>query len=132
MYIKRLITILFTILLSVSANSQNIKEVSRYWTSFAQTIEVQTDSIKKFKIVAYAKTETSDDKAWSGVWARVDNKPEQGRGFFDNMRDRPIKTNAWTEYTIEGTIDERSEKIVFGGICMYNGKFFFDKFELYI
>lgn len=132
MYIKRFITILFTILLSISANSQNIKEVSRYWTSFAQTVEVQTDSIKKFKVVAYAKTETSDDKAWSGIWARVDNKPEQGRGFFDNMRDRPIKTNEWTEYTVEGTIDERSEKIVFGGICQYNGKFFFDKFELYI
>ncbi|WP_299683659.1 hypothetical protein [uncultured Dokdonia sp.] len=132
MYIKRFITILFTILLSISVNSQNVKEVSRYWTSFSQTVEVQTDSIKKFKVVAYAKTDTNDEKAWSGIWARVDNKPEQGRGFFDNMRDRPIKTNLWTEYTVEGTINAASEKIVFGGICMYNGKFFFDKIELFI
>ncbi|WP_299213492.1 hypothetical protein [uncultured Dokdonia sp.] len=129
---KKLVTILFTILLSVSVNSQTVKEVSRYWTSFSQSIEVKTDAVKKFKIIGYAKIETSDEEAWSGIWARVDNKPEQGSGFFDNMRDRPIKSNVWTPYTIEGTIDGKSDRLVFGGICSYNGKFFFDKFELYI
>jgi hypothetical protein len=129
---KKITTILFAILLSVTVNSQTVKVVSKTWTSFSQSIEVKTDSIKKFKIIGYAKTETTDEKAWSGIWARVDNKPEQGRGFFDNMGDRPIKSNTWTEYTVEGTIDAKSDKLVFGGICLYNGKFFFDKFELYI
>ncbi|MDH7447856.1 DoxX family protein [Aquimarina sp. 2201CG14-23] len=129
---KRLVILLFTVLISISVNSQNVKEISRSWTSFAQSIEVSTDSVKKFKVVANVKLETSDKKAWAGVWARVDNKPEQGRGFFDNMRDRPIKSNTWNSYVVEGTIDSKSEKLVFGGISLMNGKFFYDKFEVYL
>lgn len=132
MYNKRLITVFFTIFISISAYCQTVKEISRNWTSFTQTVEVETDSIKKFKVVAYVKAEISEEKAWSGIWARVDNKPQQGSGFFDNMRDRPIKSNEWNQYTVEGIIDSNSEKIAFGGICLYNGKFFFDKFELFI
>ncbi len=129
---KKFATILFTFLLGLSVNGQDIKELSRNWTSFAQSIEVSSDSIKKFKVVASVKLETSDDEAWAGVWARVDNKPEQGRGFFDNMGDRPITSNKWNSYSIEGTIDSKSEKLVLGGICTKNGRFFFDKFEVFI
>ncbi|MFC4632520.1 hypothetical protein ACFO3O_01275 [Dokdonia ponticola] len=129
---KKILILLFTTLLSLSIYSQNIKEVSRDWTSFSQFIEVKADTIKKFKVVGYAKVAKSDEKAWAGIWARVDNKPEQGSGFFDNMQDRPITSNTWASYSIEGTIDARSDRLVFGGICMNNGKFFFDKFELYI
>ncbi|WP_394751019.1 hypothetical protein [Spongiimicrobium salis] len=129
---KRHIILLFTLLIGVSLKSQEVKEISRNWTSFAQSLEVTADSLKKFRVVAHAKVETSDEEAWAGVWARVDNKPEQGRGFFDNMGNRPIKSDTWNSYTVEGFIDSKSEKLVFGGICSNNGKFFFDNFELYI
>ncbi|AXT19187.1 hypothetical protein D7030_13810 [Flavobacteriaceae bacterium AU392] len=129
---KKLNLLLFTILISLCVNAQTVTEISRSWTSFVQSIDIQSDTLRKFKVIASVKVETSDDKARAGVWARVDNKPNQGRGFFDNMGNRPIRTNKWQSYTIEGIIDSKSEKINFGGILYNNGKFFFDKFEIYI
>lgn len=129
---KKVVISLFAIICSLSIHSQTIKEISRNWTSFSQSLEVKADTIKKFKVVGYAKVEASEEEAWAGIWARVDNKPEQGSGFFDNMQDRPIKSNTWTSYSVEGIIDAKSDKLIFGGICMNNGRFFFDKFELYI
>lgn len=131
---KRLCALLFSVLLHFTANAQDVKEISRTWTSFSQSIEVEvaTDSIKRFKIVAFAKVDTNDEQAWAGIWARVDNKPGQGRGFFDNMGNRPIKLNEWKSYEVQGIIDDKSAELNFGVICSYNGKFFFDKFEVYI
>ena len=125
------ITILLLFLSVFSIHSQTQKEVSREWTSFNQTIDVQTATSKKFKVVAFVKVDTQDPNAWAGVWARVDRRDDE-RGFFDNMGDRPIKTNEWQSYTVEGKIDANSKSLSFGGLSMYNGKFYFDKFELYI
>ncbi|WP_299899861.1 hypothetical protein [uncultured Aquimarina sp.] len=129
---KKLITLFVLLFICLFANSQEIKKISRNWSSFSQSIEVATDSVRKFKVVAYVKVETDDDKARAGVWARVDNKPKQGRGFFDNMSNSPIKSNSWNSYTLQGILDNKSEKLVFGGLFYNNGTFFFDKFELYI
>lgn len=125
------ITILLLFLSVFSVHSQTQKEVSRDWTSFNQTIDVQTATPKKFKVVAFVKVDTQDPNAWAGVWARVDRRDDE-RGFFDNMGDRPIKTNEWQSFTVEGKIDANSKSLSFGGLSMYNGKFYFDKFELYI
>jgi hypothetical protein len=46
--------------------------------------------------------------------------------------DRPIKINEWQSYTVEGTINANSKSLSFGGLCLYNGKFYFDKIELFI
>jgi hypothetical protein len=125
------IVILSLFLSIVSAHSQTKKEISSDWTSFNQTIDIQTTAPKKFKVIATVKVETEDPMAWAGVWARVDTKNEED-GFFDNMGDRPIKAKAWQSYTVEGTIDANSKSLIFGGLCLYNGKFYFDKFELLI
>lgn len=125
------ITILLLFLSVFSVHSQTQKEVSREWTSFNQTIDVQTATPKKFKVVAFVKVDTKDPNAWGGVWARVDRRDDEP-GFFDNMSDRPIKINEWQSYTVEGKIDTNSKSLSFGGLSMYNGKFYFDKFELYI
>jgi hypothetical protein len=125
------IVILSLFLSIVSAHSQTKKEISSDWTSFNQTIDIQTSVPKKFKVIASVKVETEDPMAWAGVWARVDTKNEED-GFFDNMGDRPIKAKDWQSYSIEGTIDANSKSLSFGGLCLYNGKFYFDKFELLI
>lgn len=127
---KKLLTTLFAVIVSLQSYGQSSSTVSRDWTSFAQTIEVESDSSRRFKVTAFIKVESEDENATAGIWARVDNKPDQGRGFFDNMRDRPIKSSEWKSYEVQGIINSKSEKIVFGGICNANGKFFFDRFEI--
>ncbi|MCD0469989.1 DinB family protein [Flavobacterium sp. JAS] len=111
--------------------AQTQKVVSSDWTSFNQTIDIQTSVKKKFKVIASVKVESTEPKSWAGVWARVDTKNDED-GFFDNMSDRPVKSKEWQSYTVEGTIDENSKSLSFGGLCLYNGKFYFDKFELLI
>ncbi|OXG05519.1 uncharacterized protein DUF664 [Flavobacterium araucananum] len=125
------LTILFLFLTFVGAQAQTQKTVSSDWTAFNQTIAIQTSVKKKFKVIASVKVEASDPKAWAGVWARVDTKNDED-GFFDNMRDRPVKINEWKSYTVEGTLDNNSKSLSFGGLCLNNGKFYFDKFELLI
>ena len=125
------VTNLLLFLSFVFAGAQTQKTISSDWTSFNQTIDIQTTSPKKFKVIASVKVESTEPKAWAGVWARVDTKNDED-GFFDNMRDRPVKSKEWQSYTVEGTIDKNSKSLSFGGLCLYNGKFYFDKFELLI
>ncbi|WP_291286609.1 DUF664 domain-containing protein [Flavobacterium sp.] len=127
---KKLVTPLL-LLCFVLAHAQTQKTVSSDWTSFNQTIEIQSPVKKKFRVIASVKVETTEPKSWAGVWARVDTKNDED-GFFDNMSDRPVKSNEWKSYTVEGTIDKNSKSLSFGGLCLYNGKFYFDKFELLI
>lgn len=113
---------------SIQAQSQ---EVEQDWTSFVQFIDVKFEQKTKFKISASVRVETDDDKAWAGLWARVDNKGSEN-GFFDNMADRPIKSANWQKYEIEGHLDAQSEQLNFGGLCVLNGSFYFDDFQVFL
>ncbi|WP_240723429.1 hypothetical protein [Flavobacterium sp. GT3P67] len=62
------ITILLLFLSIFSAHSQTQKEVSSDWTSFNQTISIQTAVPKKFKVIASVKMESEEPMAWAGVW----------------------------------------------------------------
>lgn len=123
--------LLLICIMTFSVNAQSTKEISRDWTSFVQSIAIKSDTIKRFKVEASVKVITTDSNAWAGVWVRVDNKNKE-YGFFDNMEDRPISSDTWQTYTIEGTIDSNSETLNFGGICIFNGQFFFDDFKLFL
>jgi len=125
------IILLLALFIYTTSNSQNAKEISREWTFFTQSLSIESKTKKKFKLEASVKVISDEKQAWAGLWARVDNKNEE-TGFFDNMRDRPIKSNDWQTYTIEGTIDENSKTLNLGGLCLYNGQFFFDDFKLFI
>lgn len=131
---KNLLSTILVLLpcLFINAQSESEQIVSRDWTSFSQFLDIKTQKEIKFKVVASVKIETEDEQAWAGVWARVDNNAEEGRGFFDNMGDRPIKSNKWKSYEVEGVLNSSSKRLNFGGLCLRNGKFFFDNFQLYI
>jgi len=128
---KKITIIAVVILTTLFSSCTYDPGTSRIWTSFVQTVDIETQTEKKFKVVASVKVETDDPQARAGVWARVDTKTGQ-TGFFENMRNRPITSSNWESYTIEGTINEDSRSINLGGILYYNGKFYFDKYELYV
>ena len=127
---KKIILILILFVFTTS-NAQKLREYSRYWVSFTQTLNIETTKTKKFKIEAYAKVTTTDSMAWAGLWAGVIKKNDK-YGFRDNMSNRPIKDANWQNYVIEGTITPESKSLEFGGFCVYNGKFYFDNFKLFI
>ncbi|SKC77780.1 mycothiol transferase [Ohtaekwangia koreensis] len=128
---KKILVVIVLAAISVHSFGQ-VKEISRNWASFVQTADASFLKKKvKFKISASAKIITADTSASAGLWVRVDNKNGEA-GFFDNMNDRPIKSNEWRTYTIEGEMDANADKINFGGLCVNNGKFYFDNFEFYV
>ena len=70
------------LIFTLSQNGLAQKESSRDWTSFVQSIEIETDKPIKFKVEAYAKNESENDEGGAGLWVRVDTKNGE-RGFFD-------------------------------------------------
>ncbi|MGH1386060.1 DinB family protein [Kordia sp.] len=109
----------------------NLYSQDQKWTLFAKSIKMTTDVKLKFKLTASMKTVTDDQSAWSGIWVRVDNNNEE-YGFVDNMGNRPVLSDEWKTYEINGFIDKNTESINFGGLCVYNGKFYFDNIKLYV
>ena len=124
----RLLFLLFT-LMAITGNAQ--KTISRDWTSFTQTIDVQADQEVKFKFIGKIKVITDDPNGVAGLWARVDNKNKE-TGFFDNMMDRPATSDTWKTYTITGSFDKEAKALNIGGLCMQNGDFYFDDLKLLI
>lgn len=130
MKIKLSLLAIFLIVYSV-VFAQSKTSVSRDWTSFSQSIEITSNTEKKFKVIGSVKVIATEKVSWAGIWARVDNKDEE-TGFFDNMGDRPIKSDIWETYTVEGKIDSNSKTLRFGGLSVYNGQFYFDDLKLFI
>ncbi|WP_228054841.1 DinB family protein [Kordia antarctica] len=90
-----------------------------------------TDVKLKFKLTASVKLVDGNPSSWGAIWVRVDNKNNE-TGFFDNMGDRPVVSNTWDTYEINGYIDKNTLSLNFGGLCMYNGQFYFDDFKLFV
>ncbi len=109
--------------------AQEIPTISQDWASIDQSINIQTDTIQKFKLRASVKVDSKDENAYAALWAVVETDNDE-MGFVDNMSDRKITTNEWQVYEIIGEVNENSKSIGFGGYAVNNGKFYFDDFEL--
>ncbi|OED39686.1 hypothetical protein AB832_03855 [Flavobacteriaceae bacterium (ex Bugula neritina AB1)] len=107
------------------------KGISQDWTAFYQSIPLHYRYTAKFRLTAIAKIQSSTPYSTSAIWARIDHK-DGSRGFFDTMTDRPIVSNEWKEYMIEGILDENASLLNFGGLCKYTGVFCFTNFSLSI
>lgn len=123
--------LLFILLLTISIRGTAQKTISRGWTSFTQSIEVQATQEVKFKFTGKIKVISDDPNGVAGLWARVDNKNKE-TGFFDNMMNRPVTSDEWKLYAIEGTFDKEAQTLNIGGLCMQNGDFYFDELKLLI
>lgn len=129
---KKIFPVIILLLTTSYFAQSQAKETSAEWTSFVRSIDVSFLSKElKFRLSANAKVNTEDENSFAGLWVRINNKDGE-TGFFDNMGDRPIKGTDWKNYKIEGVINEKSDRLFFGGLCLYNGQFFFDDFKLEI
>jgi len=82
----------------------------------------------KFRYTAAVKMAESSEGNGQ-LWFRVDKKDGKF-GFFENMRDRPIMSDEWKEYSIEGTIDQDAKTMNLGAFLLAKGEMYFDEAEL--
>jgi len=82
----------------------------------------------RFKAAVRAQVKGLSNRAQ--LWMRVDRSNQQ-MGFFDNMQDRPIRSNQWKEYEIVGKVAEDAVTINIGLMLVGEGQAWLDevKFE---
>ncbi len=98
------------------------------WGSTSQGIPGKEYAGKEFRYSAFIK-KTGEGNGTAHLWLRVD-RTDNDRGFIDNMYDRPVTSNEWQKYTIEGVIDENVSEIVFGILFINKGEFHYDNLTL--
>lgn len=86
---------------------------------------------KKIRLTAYVRTNVSGGVNQGQLWLRVDRENKQ-MGFFDNMSDRPIKSDEWREYELSGTVADDATQIVFGCFLKGTGQVWTDEFNLQV
>lgn len=101
------------------------------WGAFVQQMDATALRGKKFRLEAAVKVQTIDTAAQGEIWVRVD-RPNNKRGFFYNMMDKPIRLAQWKVYSIEGKVDKDAATFNFGGLYGRKGFFYFDDFKLFV
>ncbi len=91
-------------------------------------IDVSGHAGKTVRMRAWVKAVTRGSNSQAQLWLRVDRP--SGRGFFDNMSDRPIRTAEWAEYTIAGPLAADARRVAFGALVFGKGEFVVDGFRL--
>lgn len=64
------------------------------------------------------------------LWLQVDRTGKQA-GFFDDMDEKPIRSNQWNYYEITGPVADDAVKIYYGCILRGPGQLWVDDFQLY-
>ncbi|MFN7703642.1 MAG: alpha/beta fold hydrolase [Chryseotalea sp.] len=121
-------TILFILVWLWTAEVQAQKEVEQDWNAFAQSIDVTLYQGGQFRFSGFVRTENSSKISNARLWARIDKK--KGMGFFDNMHNRPISSDNWQKYSIEGPVDRNALKLIIGGLYGGSGRYYYDNFTL--
>lgn len=94
----------------------------------AYGIDVAKHAGKTVRMRAWVKAVGRSPRSQAQLWLRVDRP--SGVGFFDNMSDRPIRADEWTEYTVEGPLAEDAQRIGFGALASGRGEFLYDDFRI--
>ncbi|HEX8238172.1 MAG TPA: S41 family peptidase [Allosphingosinicella sp.] len=101
----------------------------------AQSFGTVTNSIeasayrgRRIRLTAAVRAE-APPAAHVGLWLRVD-RAQSRMGFFDNMSDRPIRSDDWADYSIEGDVAPDAERIAFGLLLAGPGRVWLDEVRL--
>ncbi|MCP4258895.1 MAG: peptidase S41 [Planctomycetes bacterium] len=116
---------------SIRINRENRISIGGYgFGTVTQSVDAMDYRGKEIKLRAYVRTNVSGTGNQGQLWLRVDRNNGQN-GFFDNMNDRPIKSNDWQLHEIVGTVTDDATKIVFGCFLNGMGQVWVDKFQLF-
>ena len=86
------------------------------FVSLMQTVPADALRGRQIRLSGQVRAATRDATGAAALWLRVD-RPNQAVGFFDNMGNRPIRSAAWAEYAIEGTVADDATSIALGAMA---------------
>ena len=86
------------------------------FVSLMQSIPAVALRGKTIRLRGRVRAKVAGAEGRAALWLRVD-RPEQKRGFFDNMDDRPVRQGDWREYSIEGLVADDATNVAFGTLA---------------
>lgn len=83
----------------------------------------------RIRLGAALRVEPGDENSHGHLWLQV-NRGANQLGFFDNMKDRPVRAGEWRRYRIEGTVAEDAATIFVGAFLRGRGRMWLDEVKL--
>jgi C-terminal processing protease CtpA/Prc len=114
---------------SIRINRENIIAEGGSFGTITQGLDAVAHRGKGIRLRASVKAAVSGVGNQGQLWLRVDRENRRS-GFFDNMADRPITSNEWKEYEIQGKVDGDAVNVVFGCFLKGIGQVWVDEFQL--
>lgn len=115
--------------MSIRVNRENVLKASMTMGTISQGIDAAPWRGREIKLKAAARIDGKESQRRGYLWLRVD-RPNNRPGFFNNMRDHPIRSSQWKEYEIQGAVDRDALSVVFGGILENGERMALDDFKL--
>ena len=94
-----------------------------------QTLDATTYRNKTVRLTSALRADVLDGDGQVQMWLRIDNEDLE-IGFFDNMDDRPVRTNGWQYVEIVARVPKNAHYINFGALSSGTGTAWMDDFQL--
>jgi hypothetical protein len=83
------------------------------FVTLMQSIPAEPLRGKTIRLRGQVRAAVRGPEGSAALWLRVDRAGSKA-GFFDNMRDRPVREAEWREYSIEGMVADDAANVSFG------------------
>ncbi len=104
------------------------------FSNLAQSLDAKPYRGKKVRMRAAVRTAELVGPAAAQLWLRIDLAADDAGnaavGGFDNMQDRPIRTDDWQYYEIVLPVDATAERMIAGMFVLGNGQAWIDDVTL--
>jgi len=114
-------------------DATNVKPGSNSFGNLMQNFDATPFRGKKVRFRAAVRTAGLSADGRAQLWFRVDRPEKDGRrqtGAFDNMGDRPIRSDEWKHYEIVAQVEDDAENIALGLMVMGKEKAWLDDVTL--
>lgn len=113
-----------------SLNIISNRETTNNYVTFSQIANFDVKSLKRISVSAYIKSEKIIGDA--GIWCQIIDKDNNMIGFSNSDQKGIALTGSkeWGKYTLDFIVNNKAEKIKFGGYLSGTGSVWFDDFSL--
>ena len=115
--------------LSIRVNKENVLRTSMMVGTISQGVDAAPWRGREIRLRASFRVDGKESQRRGYLWLRVD-RPNNRRGFFETLRNHPVRSDQWQKCEIDGTVDGDALFIAFGGVMENGERMAVDDFEL--
>ncbi|MCB9297281.1 MAG: hypothetical protein H6559_29770 [Lewinellaceae bacterium] len=133
MKLHHLLLFLFSVLAAtLTAQTTEPPLLNNKFSVWSQRLDMSAYIGQKYRLTVAIRAEPAKRKAAAHAFIRNEG-PEGGYQnwtFMDNMNARPVRSQEWQTYTLEGRVEKDAPWLGFGFLNVHNGAFYYDNVRL--